>query len=128
GYLHRALIARQFETVAPGKCTWAAFLISTILFAIMHERWLSAPIAGAVYAIVMYRTNRVSDAIVAHAASNALIAAWAIIWGQWSLLCSLSQASGLCASSSQHPSPPDFPVLFRLAQPASNLVQQCRAK
>jgi CAAX prenyl protease-like protein len=86
GYLHRALIARRFESVAQGQFTWLAFLVSTTLFAIMHQRWLSAAIAGVVYATVMYRTNRISDAIVAHMASNAVIAAWAIVWGQWSLL------------------------------------------
>jgi exosortase E/protease (VPEID-CTERM system) len=86
GYLHRALIGRRFEMVEPRQFTWLAFIVSTALFAAMHQRWLAAAIAGAVYALVMYRTNRVSDAVVAHMASNALIAAWAIAVGQWSLL------------------------------------------
>jgi exosortase E/protease (VPEID-CTERM system) len=86
GYLHRALIGRRFEMVEPRQFTWLAFIVSTALFAAMHQRWLAAAIAGAVYALVMYRTNRVSDAVVAHMASNALIAAWAIAMGQWSLL------------------------------------------
>jgi hypothetical protein len=34
----------------------------------------------------MYRTNRLSDAFVARAASNALIVLWAIAAQQWSLL------------------------------------------
>src|SRR5262249_42146049 len=86
GYLHRALIGRRFEEVPPGRFTWLAFIVSTALFAIMHDPSPSAAISGAIYAGVMYRSNRLSDAVVAHAASNAMIAAWAILAGQWSLL------------------------------------------
>ena len=52
----------------------------------MHERWLAACLAGAIYAMLMYRTKRLSDPIVAHMASNAAIAVWAIAAQQWSLL------------------------------------------
>jgi hypothetical protein len=34
----------------------------------------------------MYRTNRLSDAVVAHMTSNAIIFAWAIAAAQWTLL------------------------------------------
>lgn len=52
----------------------------------LRQRWIAATLAGAVYALVMYRTNRLSDAIVAHAASNALIVLWVITAQQRSLL------------------------------------------
>ena len=86
GYLHRALIARRWEAVSPGQFTWLAFLGSTILFGVMHSRWLSALLAGGIYAIVMYRSRRLSDPIAAHATSNAVIAVVAIVTRQWSLL------------------------------------------
>jgi CAAX prenyl protease-like protein len=59
---------------------------SSLAFGMMHQRWIAATLAGAIYALLMYRTNRLSDAIVAHAASNALIVLWAIAAQQWSLL------------------------------------------
>jgi hypothetical protein len=34
----------------------------------------------------MYRTNRLSDPIAAHMTANGTICAWAIAFGQWSLL------------------------------------------
>jgi hypothetical protein len=52
----------------------------------MHERWLSAAIAGAAFAFVMYRSNRISDAIAAHIVANTIIVGWALYWSQWSLL------------------------------------------
>lgn len=86
GYLHRALISRRFETVSPGRFTWLAFAVTSILFGLMHTRWLSAILAGMVYAIVMYRSRRLADPVAAHVASNAVIAAWAIAAQQYSLL------------------------------------------
>ena len=86
GYLHRALIARRVETVAQGQFTWLAFTVSTVLFGLIHQRWLAAMLAGAAYAILMYRTGRLADPIAAHMASNAAIVFWAVAAGQWSLL------------------------------------------
>ena len=86
GYLHRALIARRWEAVAPGQFSWLAFLVSTAAFGAMHSRWLLALVAGAAYALVMYRSGRLSDPIVAHATSNAVIAVVAVVNQQWSLL------------------------------------------
>ncbi len=46
GYLHRKLIADKFEKVAEGAFAWKAFLISTGLFALLHERWLAGALAS----------------------------------------------------------------------------------
>lgn len=86
GYLHRALIAKRFESVEPGHFAWVALVVSSAAFGLMHQRWLSAALAGGVYALLMYRTNRLSDPIAAHMASNGVIVLWAIANEQWSLL------------------------------------------
>lgn len=86
GYLHRALISRQFDTVAPGQFTWLAFLTTSFLFGLLHQRWVAGALAGAVYAAVMYRSGRLADPIAAHMTSNAIIVTWAIAAAQWSLL------------------------------------------
>jgi membrane protease YdiL (CAAX protease family) len=52
----------------------------------LHERWLAAFFAGLIYALLMLRRGRLSDAIAAHMASNAVIIAWAVVAQQWSLL------------------------------------------
>jgi exosortase E/protease (VPEID-CTERM system) len=86
GYLHRKLVSAHFETVAPGQFTWLAFLVSSAAFGLVHDRWLAGALAGAVFALAMYRTGRHSDPIAAHMAANAVIAAWAIAAGAWHLL------------------------------------------
>jgi membrane protease YdiL (CAAX protease family) len=40
-------------------------------------------VAGMFYAWAMYRRGRVGDAIIAHATTNALIAADVLIFGNW---------------------------------------------
>ena len=52
----------------------------------MHQRWVAACLAGAVYALLMCRTKKLSDPIAKHVASNAAIMGWAIVTQQWSLL------------------------------------------
>jgi exosortase E/protease (VPEID-CTERM system) len=62
------------------------FLLSTGLFAVMHERWALAGCAGVAYGLLYLRSYRVTDTIVAHSSSNALIGFYAAATGQWSLL------------------------------------------
>ena len=63
-----------------------AFIGSSVAFGLMHQRWIAACLAGAVYALLMYRTKKLSDPIAAHMASNAVIMVWAVAAQQWSLL------------------------------------------
>lgn len=86
GFLHRRLIARDFNSIPVGQVSLLAFAISSLLFGIMHERWIAGTLSGAAFAILMYRTHRLSDPIAAHMTANAVICAWAIGLGQWSLL------------------------------------------
>ncbi len=86
GYLQRVLVSRDFQQVAPGHFTWLSFVVTSLLFGMMHQRWIAAALAGALYALLVYRTNRLSDAIAAHAASNAVIFICAVTAQQWSLL------------------------------------------
>ncbi|WP_072396627.1 exosortase E/protease, VPEID-CTERM system [Hyphomicrobium sp. CS1GBMeth3] len=86
GFLSRALISTRFETVGIGEFRLLAFVGSSLAFGLMHERWVAACLAGAVYALLMYRTKRLSDPIAAHMASNAMIIIWAVATRQWSLL------------------------------------------
>jgi CAAX prenyl protease-like protein len=85
-YLHRALVSFRFEMVRQDEFRLLALAGSSLAFGMMHQRWIAATLAGAIYAPLIYLTHRLSDAIVAHAASNALFVLWAIAAQQWSLL------------------------------------------
>ena len=51
----------------------------------MHGRWLAGFAAGMIFALAYYRRGRVADAAVAHAVTNALIAALVLGGGAWNL-------------------------------------------
>jgi exosortase E/protease (VPEID-CTERM system) len=85
GYLIRKLVARDFEQVRPGHFTWLSFVVSSLLFGLLHHSWMAGTLAGAGFAVALYQRGQLRDAIVAHMTSNALIAVWAIAFGMWSL-------------------------------------------
>lgn len=84
GFLLRRLIARDFTAVAFTAWTPLAIIGSSLVFGVVHHRWIAATLAGAAYALVQIRTGRVSDAIVAHASTNGAIAVWVLLSGDWS--------------------------------------------
>lgn len=60
--------------------------VTTAAFAALHGRLLEAGLAGLIFALLVLRSGRVTDAIVAHAVANALIAAVAFAKGDWLLI------------------------------------------
>jgi CAAX prenyl protease-like protein len=84
GYVLRRLISADFNKLSP-HFTWLSFLLSSVLFGALHGRWLAGTVAGMFYAWAMYRRGKVGDAIMAHATTNALIAADALLFGNWGL-------------------------------------------
>jgi CAAX prenyl protease-like protein len=83
GYLIRRLIAADFEQVPPGRFTWLSFLVSSALFGVLHGRWLAGTLAGMGFAAALYRRGRLADAVLAHATTNALLAAYVLATGSW---------------------------------------------
>ena len=86
GLLYRWLISRRFENVAFGQFSWLAFVASSLLFGFMHQRWIAGTLAGAVFALLMHHSGRLSAPIAAHMTANAVIVAWAIAAQNWSVL------------------------------------------
>jgi len=79
GYLLRVLQNRRFERVSFRGAPWWAIAISSLVFGALHERWLAATAAGLVYALIQIRGGRLRDAVLAHASTNATLAAFALI-------------------------------------------------
>ncbi len=65
---------------------WVAVVVSSLAFGALHGAWIAGTLAGLVYAWVRYRSQHIVDAIFAHGATNALIAIYAVITGNWWLL------------------------------------------
>lgn len=83
GYLARRLASLEFERVAPRTFSWPAFLGSSLAFGVLHARPIAGTLAGAAYYLAMVRRGELTDAVVAHATTNALLAVFALATGAW---------------------------------------------
>jgi CAAX prenyl protease-like protein len=86
GFLLRRLVDADFDSVLFRSTTWLAVLGSSVLFGLMHgQHWMLGVAAGVMYGLLLRRTGRMGDAVVAHAVTNALLAGYVLIFGQWQL-------------------------------------------
>jgi exosortase E/protease (VPEID-CTERM system) len=85
GFLLRRLVASDFTKVPYDQWHWWPVLISSLAFAAAHQQWIGGFAAGVLYAYAQKRRGLLSDAIVAHAVTNALIAMQVLLAGHWSL-------------------------------------------
>lgn len=85
GWLMRRLIAADFQRVPPGTYSVRAFWITAVLFASEHgPYWDVGLAAGLAYNWWMLRTRNLADCVTAHAATNACLAGWVLVRGEWS--------------------------------------------
>ncbi len=85
GYLARRILDREFDEVAFSRLSLLSIAISSVAFGLLYgQHWLVGILAGLAYAAVLRRSGRFGDAVVAHATSNLLLAAWVLLRGDWS--------------------------------------------
>jgi CAAX prenyl protease-like protein len=76
--------SHDFRAVPLGTYTPFAFAVTAVLFAVEHGAyWDVGLLAGIAYNAWMWRTRRLGDCILAHAVTNACLAAYVIAAGQW---------------------------------------------
>jgi len=86
GFLLRRLVSPDFELVAFKNFTWLALLVSSVLFGVLHgSLWFAGIVAGLLYGYAAIRRGRIGEAVVAHATTNALLAAYVLMCGAWHL-------------------------------------------
>jgi hypothetical protein len=84
GWMMRWLIDNNFLTVPLGKYVPSAFWIVALLFASEHgPYWEVGLAAGIVYNWWIIRTRNLADCILAHAVTNAVLAGYVVVTGQW---------------------------------------------
>jgi CAAX prenyl protease-like protein len=84
GWLMRWLVQPDFENVPLGKYTPLSFWAVALLFASEHgPYWEVGLIAGVAYNWWIVRTRSLADCILAHAVTNALLAAYVLRFDQW---------------------------------------------
>ena len=81
-FLYRWLQKRDFLSVPLSRFNLSAFLWMVFLFTLEHDRPLAAAAAGALYGLAAIRFG-LASAIVAHVATNLLLALYVIHQGAW---------------------------------------------
>jgi CAAX prenyl protease-like protein len=82
-FLIRWLVKEDFKSVAIGTFTLQSFAITVALFGAEHYQWLAGLICGALYNWLYYKRKDVFACVIAHAVSNAALAAWVLARGDW---------------------------------------------
>ena len=85
GFLLRRLSAKDFTKVPYDAARWPEVLVSSLAFAVLHQQWIAGFCAGVGFALALRRRGALSDAVLAHMTTNALIGAQVLIRGDWSL-------------------------------------------
>ena len=81
GYLLRRLTTAHFESAPFSAARWPALALSALAFGVVHGRfWIAGTIAGLAYGALAMRTNKLGESIIAHATTNALIAAQVLLF------------------------------------------------
>jgi CAAX prenyl protease-like protein len=85
-FLFRRCLSLDFESIGLQTTAWVPVLVSSAAFGFLHgDRWLVGAVAGVLFWAAMRHRGRIGDAVLAHAVANALLAAWVLHGGSWSL-------------------------------------------
>ena len=79
----RFLIKTRFKDIPLGYFNWFSFAAGSLAFGFAHHRWLPGIIAGAAYALLLYRSKNLFSPILAHAVTNFLLGIYVIATGKW---------------------------------------------
>ena len=86
GYLMRRIVAADFETVAFARVGAWPLLLSSAVFGAAHgAMWVSGIVTGLIYGIALIRTERMGEAVAAHATSNLLLCTYVLLLDHWEL-------------------------------------------
>lgn len=84
GFLLRRCATARFDAIRFSDVRWPALLLSSVLFGAAHgTMWIAGTLAGLACGLVCRQTNRIGEAVAAHATGNALLAAAVLSAGQW---------------------------------------------
>ncbi len=86
GFLIRRFLSGDIESLPPQRFTWLGLGVTSIAFGILHGNlWFAGILAGLLYAWALLRRGKLGEAIVAHATTNALLAAYVLLFQKWHL-------------------------------------------
>jgi exosortase E/protease (VPEID-CTERM system) len=86
GFLLRRFLSPDVDSLPPQSFTWLGLAITSLAFGLLHGNlWFAGILAGLLYAWALLRSGKLGEAIVAHATTNALLAAYVLLFQKWHL-------------------------------------------
>ena len=85
GFAIRYIDAEDFKSVPVGVFSGKAVGITVLMFGAEHNEWLAGLICGVLYNCLLAKRRDLFSCVVAHAVSNAALAAWVLATGDWKL-------------------------------------------
>ena len=78
-FLYRYIARPDFLSVPLNRFLPLPFFATAAVFGFSHNEWLAGIVCGAAYQWLVWRKNRLGDAMTAHGITNLLLGAW-VIW------------------------------------------------
>lgn len=82
-FLYRYILSPNWLFTPHSLFDIRPFLGTSLIFGLAHQHWLAGILCGMIYQGVVLRTNRLGDAITAHAITNLLLGLWVVTQKQW---------------------------------------------
>ncbi|MFO1501406.1 MAG: CAAX prenyl protease-related protein [Verrucomicrobiota bacterium] len=82
-FLYRYVVKPEFTTVPLNYFRWGPLLLTSAIFGLAHREWLAGVLCGLLYQGLVLRSNRLGDAITAHAITNFLLGLWVMSKSAW---------------------------------------------
>jgi hypothetical protein len=82
-FLVRYLTRVDFLALRVGQGSPQAFGIMVAASALAHPEWVVAALTSVVYGLLVRRTGRLFDAVLAHATTNAALGLYVVTTGEW---------------------------------------------
>lgn len=83
-FVMRWIQKKDFLALDPRATGFAAFALSSALFAVEHSQWFAGLLAGAAYGWLYMRSRNLWIPILSHATTNALLGTWILQSNRWS--------------------------------------------
>ena len=84
-FLYRYILTKNWLFTPHNLFDVRPFILSSLIFGLTHSHWIAGIICGMIYQIIVLRTNRLGDAIIAHAITNCLLGFWVVTQQNWHL-------------------------------------------
>jgi uncharacterized protein len=82
-FLYRYLANANFESISLGAFRLWPFVITSVIFGVVHYEWLAGILCGLAYQGLVVWKKRLGDAMTAHAVTNFCLGVWVISRGAW---------------------------------------------